>query len=387
MALPSISVTTLPYSGGIPNDDHGVHRRVFIGPMPEKVVSHTEAQALKQKKRGLFRLNTAQEEDDMEIIKDNAFKFFVHTGGRPEDWGEDQEQTVTQEMLHRWRNSEWGAVWGSRRKKDSRIGPTSYWVGGSFEIGRFLGMDVLPETESTRNRTSSQSTREASALEFPSHTEREPRPSTTTQETFVSAHSKFLPSASNEGIAEPGPSSTARETSASASSDFLPSSHLDTNGGTSFIDYAVSAEGSIPDTSSMALLRPSLVRVRPSGTNDARAKTEVIPRPIIGGLPFSALTNGQVQENPKDKGRLVHYADVPRQGPSSPASPSEVLERTNDAVEGTSAGAASSRSLSPKVDFLDWGDVVMRGNVVDFSFPCLDIDSEERQDAYTALLY
>ncbi|KAF8225870.1 hypothetical protein L208DRAFT_1503595 [Tricholoma matsutake] len=351
MALPSVSVTTHPYSDGVhvPNDEH-MRRRVFIGPMPEKVVSHTEAHALKLKKRGLFRIGTAQEEDDMEIIKQNAFKFFVHAGGRPEDWGEDQEQSTRQEMLQRWRNSEWGAVWGSRQKKESRIGPTSAnWVGGSFEIGYLL--DALQETGSTRNMMSSISTR-VSTSKPQSHAEREPRPSTTSQEIFVSARSNFLPSAPGNNAT--GPSSTAGETFVSASSDFLPfaSSDLDIDNGTPCVN---------------ALLKPSLDRVRPDGLDGSRAKTEpVVPRSIIRMPSFSATTDAQVHRDGKGKGKLVHYADIPPadQEASSPAPPSEVLERTDDAVEGTSAGATASGSLSPKAASLDWGDVVMRDRML-----------------------
>jgi hypothetical protein len=389
MALPSISVTTHPISDGVPNDEH-IHRRVFIGLMPEKVVSHTEAQALKLKKRGLFRISTAQEEDDMEIIKKNAFNFFVHTGGQPEDWGEDQEQSIIQEMLHRWRNSEWGAVWGSRQKKESSVGPTSnYWVGGSFEIGHFLGLDVRQETGSKNNRTSSLSTRKTSTSSSQSHTEREPRPSTTTQETFISASSNFFPSAPRNNAVEPGPSSMDQETFVSASPDLLSSdsTYLDIDNGTPYTHEAVSVESSVQDSSSTALLEPSLARVRPDGVNGARAKTEIVPRSIIRVPSFPAATDGRVQGNGKSKGRLVHYADIPEQEAPSPAPPSEVLERAGPAVEGTSAGATSSTSLSPKAAVLDWGDVVLRGNVMELHSLCCAIDSDERQDADAAVLH
>lgn len=371
MALPSISVTAHRNSDGIlPSDEH-IHRRVFIGPMPEKVVLNTEAQALKHKKRGLFRIGSAPEEDDMHIIKENAFKFFVHTGGRLEDWGEDQEQSTRHEMLQRWRNSEWGNVWGSRRKKESRVGPANYWVGGSFEIGRFLGIDVLQETGSTRNRASSLSTGNAPTSKSQSHTEGEPRPSATTQDTFVS---NFLPSAVGKSPTEPGPSSMARDTSISASSDFLPSARLDLDDGTPYVNGTVSVGSSVRDTSSTELLKPSLDRVRFNGLDGASAQTEVVPRPIIGVPSFSVSTDGQAQGNSKGKGKLVHYEDIPEQEPSSPVPPSEVLERTGDAVEGTSAGATASGSLSPKSASLDWGDVVMRGNGMEFPLLCRGID-------------
>ena len=376
MALPSISVTKHSNSDGVPvNDEHVHRRRVFVGPMPEKVVSHTEAQALKRKKRGLFRITTAQEEDDMEIIKQNAFKFFVHTGGRPEEWGEDQERNIRQEMLQRWRNSEWGTVWGSRRKKEPHDRSMSYWVGGSFEIGHFLGVDVLQESgnSNTGNRpTNNLSTQIPSTSNMQSHTNGEPRPSTTTQGAFVSARSHLPSLSSPEGdcSTELGPSSIARKTIVSASSDFLPPSLLDIDKGTPYISRTPSAGSSVQDTSSTSLLGPSL----------GQAQTDV-PRSIIKmpTFPASASANGRIQGNSKGKGRPVRYADIPEQetsdsaSPSSPALPAEVMGRHGEAIEGTSAEATSSGILSPKPASLDWGDIVMRGNVIEYSRLCTRI--------------
>ena len=384
MALPSISVTTHHNSEGIVqlNDEH-IHRRVFIGPMPEKVVSQTEAKALKHKKRGLFRISTPQEEDDMNVIKEAAFKFFVHTGGQPKDWGEDQEQSITHELLQQWRNSEWGVVWGRRRKKESGAGPKSSWVGGSFEIGHFLGVNVLQEFE---NGTSSLSTGKASTSKCQPHTkpEREPFPSTT-QNTFETTNSELLHSAPGGQPTGPGPSSFARETFISAPSDFLPPASLDIDNGTPYINGAVSVESSVRDTSSTALLDPSLGRVHFDGLGGARVLSEVVPRPIIRVPSLPVSTDGQAQGYGKGKGRLVHY-DIPVQEASGPIPPSEVLERTGDAVEGTSAGATTSGSESSKTASLDWGDVVMRGTGIDIPFVFRRIDPEERQDANAVLL-
>jgi hypothetical protein len=340
MALPSISVTTQPTSHAIQYDEH-THQRVFIGPMPEKVVCHSEVQALEQKKRGLFRISTTQDEDDMDIIRDSTFKFFLHKGGRPEDWDEDQEHSIRQEMLQRWRNSEWGNVWGRRRREEHRAGSKNYWVGGSFEIGHFLGVDVL-QVPSAVNRTSNLSTHGVSKPQHESHTGEEHRRSITTQGTFVPARSSL--SVSHETSSDP--------------SDFLPSaSHLDIDNGTPYTNGGFSGESSVPATSSTTLLRPSLGRVH-NELDATGPRSETIPL-IVPFFPASA--DGQLH---KGKGRLVHYADIPEQGASSPAPPSEVLARTGDAV---GAGAAESPvPASLRVDSLDWGDVVMRGTLIVF---------------------
>ena len=378
MALPSISVTT-HHSDGIPLNDEHIYRRVFIGPMPEKVVSQTEAKALKHKKRGLFRISTAQEEDDMDIIKENAFRFFVHKGGHPEDWGEDQEQSTTHEMLQQWRNSEWGIVWGRRRKKESRVEPKSYWVGGSFEVGHFLGVNVLQE-----NSISTLSTGKVSASKSQSHTEREPLPSTTsTQKTSDITHSKVSPSLPGNDATDRGPSSAARGTFVSTSLDLPPPSCLDIDNGTPYINGTVSVESSLRNTSTTALLEPSLGRVRLDGLDGARVQTEIVPRSIIRASSFPVSADGQAQGNGKGKGRFVHYADVPEQVPSSPVPPSEVLERTGDAVEGTSASAITE---PPQTTSLDWGDVVMRGTGMGIPFPFRRIDPAERQNVDPVLL-
>jgi len=326
--------------------------------MPEKVVSQTEAKALKHKKRGWVRLSTVQEEDDMNTIKENAFRFFVHTGGHPEDWGEDQEQSIVREMRQQWRNSEW-VVWGGRRKKESGVGPKSFWVGGSFEIGHFLGVNVLQEYE---NRTPNLSPGKASTSKAQSHTEREPCPSTTTQEIFETTRSKLLASTPGNIATDPGPASIAREPFVSASSDFLPSAYLDIDNGTPYINGAVSVESSVRDTSSTALLEPSHGRVRLDGLDGARVQTEAVPRSIIRVPSLSVLTDGQGEGNGKGKGRLVHYADIPEEA-FSPVLPPEVLERTGDATEGSSAGATTFGSESPKAS-LDWGDTVMRDRML-----------------------
>lgn len=327
-AIPSISVSA-PNANDAPDDSEHAHHRVFIGPMPEKVVSKTEAHASKHRKRRLFRSSSVDEDDDIsQVIKQNAFTFFLRTGGRAEDWGENEEQSTREEMLQRWKDSEWGTIWAHRRKKETRQ-TTSRWVGGSFEIGRFLGVNILQEAESMRDRASS-SVRGAS---------------------FTGSRASF-----RTGTA----ASTARETFITAPSHLSPSISRQMNE-YSQPRYSDSTYDSGTPSSSTALLRPPL-----PGTdrlNGVKAQTEIIPRPIMKAPSLDATSDTRIQLQAKGKGKFVHYADIPEQDVPGPAPPSEVLERSGVDVEDTSAGASTSPdlgTLSPKLD-LEWGDVVMRG--------------------------
>ena len=156
-------LTTLPSgsaSEGL-GDDHHKRRRFFIGPMPEKVIPRKKVAG----KYGLFHSRSANrtdgDDDDMShIVKKHAFDFFIHGGGNAEDWGEDEERNTTEEMLKRWRSSEWGKILWNRKKESRQV---SHWVGGSFEIGNFLGMNIIHNeaTESIRDGISSRSSRRA----------------------------------------------------------------------------------------------------------------------------------------------------------------------------------------------------------------------------------
>ncbi|GLB38456.1 putative pleckstrin homology domain containing protein [Lyophyllum shimeji] len=323
---------------------YDTHRRVFIGPMPEKVISQTEAHVKKKKeKRGLFRHTSRDEPDDdvSEIIKQNAFTFFMNEGGRPEDWGEDEEQNVVEEMFHRWRDSEWARIWQHRREHKT-VAPTSHWVGGSFEIGRFLGVNILSDAASTRERMSvaSGSERRASlASSRPSQDRPLATISTTKHDTYATA-----PSGSH-----PPPSMLSRLKTDAATPETLAS----TSRATSHLA-----------SSSTSLLRPALERINADGGPKAQSEVQVPPSPTMRTRPSVARSEGAIVPEGKGKGRLVHYADMPPEQP--PAPPTEVLERAGGAsFRDTSAGAAASISpASPSPPSLDWGDVVMRDRML-----------------------
>jgi hypothetical protein len=63
------------------------------------------------------------------------------------DWGEDyDEQNIVDDLTQRWKESEWGRAWRHRRgkKKTSEMFQTTgHWLGGSFEVGTLLGVNLL----------------------------------------------------------------------------------------------------------------------------------------------------------------------------------------------------------------------------------------------------
>ncbi|KAG5648284.1 hypothetical protein DXG03_004854 [Asterophora parasitica] len=338
---PSIAISA-PDDSAPDHKHHDTHRRVFIGAMPEKFISQTEAHIRKKKKkRHIFRHGAADEssEDISDLIKQNAFSFFIREGGRPEDWGEDAESNVVAEMVQRWMSSEWGNIWRHRREKKAAAQhrQASHWVGGSFEIGRVLGVNILQETESTHGRLSMAS---GSVRRFSTSSHERPHAdgSSIGHETFVTAPSVYSVSTSKLL-----PSMSRRKSDVGT-----PEAGQSTNHTT----------GSIIASSSTSLLRPSLGRVHQDGP---KASTEVIPRPVLKPPSVSASTGARPADL-KGKGKVVHYADRPVQE-DSPAPPSEVLERTGyQSLQDTSAGATTDAIMeSPSPPSLNWGDVLMRG--------------------------
>lgn len=293
--------------------------------MPERVISVNEAQV--RKHRRLFNIHGISEDDASDasvarVIKDHAFNFFIKQGGKEEDWGENEEQSVTEEMLRRWRASEWGTLWSHRRQKGTR--PTSRWVGGSFEIGNIMGLNILQgTTDMTRDRSSmSTSRRDDASVAHPTEDRLD-------AETYVTAPST-------------GPQpSTSMQTERLEDNSFFPNPVLPESGD--------SAADSSPSSSTAKLLRPPLAVNKP--------QTDVIQRPAATTPAFPAHSDGHLAVLDMNRTRQVHYADDVDVRTPGPAPPAEVLERTGSDVLESSAGATAP---SPQPELL-WGDVVLRG--------------------------
>jgi hypothetical protein len=293
--------------------------------MPENVVAHTEAEVKKHKTEGLLSMSFDSDEapdksDDVsKIIKAHALSFFLHRGGKKEDWGEEQERNIADEMLKRWKSSEWSHIWSHRHKAKKELGQTNHWVGGSFEIGRLLGVDIfrgVPIDEITkagRSSTSGGQLTAAASSGAQTGTEAD-------QQTFPTAPSRF-----------------------SVNGDLAAAS----GSGNGVHDGPTSS--STPTTSSTRLI-PSLSK-----------QTDAIgtPGPSVQRTPTSLLRRkSDVDPKGKGKQKMVRYAS---NTPPQPVPPKQVLDRAGSALEATSSAAAS---LSPPLavsDELQWGDVVFRG--------------------------
>lgn len=352
---------------GTRSDDKPMHRRVFIGPMPEKVLSQTEAQVRKNLQRGkrpwFYRSRASVDGDEADhdslsgVIQDHAFQFFLSQGGKEEDWGENEEESVRQEMLRRWKDSEWGSIWKRRKRKVHE--PTSHWVGGSFEIGNFLGVNILDEAHTGDSRHSTSSKRPSSSIRpdssckpgssvgsGPYTTQTLPVVLTPAASTVITDPSQLKPTQSNtvpllSTVSAPGPSAL-----------LLPENDRTT----------IASRRPISDSSTTPLLGPDSGQAPPS-----KARSEMLRRPTISLSTHSprndADENGISAPTSKrsafirGKGKTVHYKD-PATESFPPAPPAEVLARTGNAVQESSAGVTEAAVLR---DEMVWGDIVMRG--------------------------
>ncbi|KAF8208836.1 hypothetical protein K438DRAFT_1917210 [Mycena galopus ATCC 62051] len=294
---------------GLENGGGHLHKRVFIGPMPEKVVPLADPAPGKGKKKR--RLHFGDDEDGhiSQIIREHAFAFFIQEGGNEEDWEETREQSVRDEMLRRWRETEWGAIWSRHQSKEPRQA-LKRWIGGSFEVGNILGVNILQEpAESIRERMSSRSARSASGK--------------------PGASSSNFPLSLDEG----------------ASMFLTPG-----DGATSFF---------APEAPGASILRPTLT----AGDEDSgrRAQSDFTARPTLEITTPQVRSDTHVAVIGKERERAVHYAQSPvRDDPEdSPAPPSEVLERSPSQLPATSALAMSTPD-APKQS----GDVMIRDRML-----------------------
>jgi len=337
------------------NDQHKYHR-FFIGPMPEKVISSTEAQLRKLRSHTSSGNGPTEDECLSTMVKDHAFNFFIREGGKAEDREESQESNTVEEMLKRWQDSEWGRTL-LRRKKESH--PTGHWVGGSFEIGNFLGINTIKDDarESNRARATSQASRDAPSF------------------SAVEVGTKSLASVPASATSPLPPLSIQQDTDIDG---------LGKIGNHDSPDNP-DAEFQTPNStaSSMVLLRPPL-------DSSPKSRTSNSIRARILKPSFSAVTgNGPSgvggpnrpssflsRQKGKGKEKAVRYSDISVEAPG-PSPPADVLARTGRDVRDTSAGAAQQ---SQSQTDLRWGDVVLRGKP-SFRPMFVVIDNFCRQDA------
>jgi hypothetical protein len=317
-----------------------VQRRIFIGPMPEKVIAQTEATQHKRTQLNIgsvFSLTQEQPdnthnvdkiEEVSRLVKEHAFHFFLHEGGKAEDWDEEEEQHITDELARRWKSSEWGQLWTRRhhRKKETQSVGGHHWFGTSFEVGTLMGVNVLHGHEHITNLAA--------------------RCNPATNGTDKSS--------TNLLGAQPHVTSTSAPSTSQGSGD-APDSALS-------IDMTTTET---PTTSRTTLLPPRhfdamLNDESLSPSNDQEVVSEYLLRPALSTdiSRTSAISDGQPLSNSKGKGKAVRYSDHPGPGLSSPSfvPPEEVLKRTKSTVDAISSSASSIAAQG-----YTWGDVILRG--------------------------
>ncbi|THH16545.1 hypothetical protein EW146_g4095 [Bondarzewia mesenterica] len=312
------------------NNQHR-QRRFFIGPMPERVVSQTESQMRKPAQRtrrffGLYdRIASSSENDDdsvADVIDDYAFQFFIGQGGKEEDWGEEQESHARREMLRRWKDSEWGRIW-RRRKKDAGAS-RSRWVGGSFEVGDFVGINIInaepPKCAKSPLSSKFGASTSRITLGVPS--------SAATRDTFETAPSHLTP------LSE------------------VPEDPFDATEPLSSEGPSTGEDDLHRASSSTVLLRPSAPPIQ--DRLPRKAHTDTFQRRFPhDDLPAQSRSDGDVNgtlvsslrhipAKSEGKKKAVHYPDSPN---TIPAPPKEVLARSGDDLPESSAAAVEVRAV------------------------------------------
>jgi hypothetical protein len=309
-----------------------VQRRIFIGPMPEKVIAHTEATQHKRSQLTIGSvLSLTQEQPDnthnidkieevSRIVKEHPLHFFLNEGGRAEDWNVEEEQHITDELAKRWKSSEWGQLWTRRHhRKKEQSAVDHHWFGTSFEVGTLMGVNVLHGKEHVTN---------LAARCNPARDKIDDSSSNLlgadTQQLYLA--STDAPSTSRVSGDAPDPTlsveMTTMETPATSRTSLLPPRHSDT----------------------MLVKDESL-----SLSNDREI------RPTMSTNISTDFT--QPLSNGKGKGKTVRYSDHPSPGlsTSSPVPPEEML-KTKSTVDSSASSALSIATQGPT-----WGDVILRG--------------------------
>ena len=345
--------------------------RIFVGPLPERVLSNAQHSVAKHVKgpRRLFGFNqsrqipTENDEPVEELINHYAYAFHLKLGGSEGDWNEERENSVKYEMFRRWRESPWGRLW--RGRKDSPNASHARWVlpndAGSFQVGDFLGLDThaIPAPRSLRLSTSPTN---GSHTEEGLSTSRRARYgdlSTRTGDTFLTAHSHISPEPETV-LPVPRSLSLIEESIVSADDNDVPIATSSAN----LIRVVPAADR--PPTRDHLRTEPNdeVPKLKPALR--ARALALAKSDSAIYGLTDRPRSFDRGKGKAKAKKVLVR---VPHD-PSPPASPGEVLRRTGDEMQDTSAAAAeelqaATTSSSIPQDIPDeYDDAKMRGENV-----------------------
>ena len=353
---------TPPAESAQPSGRHTLSR-IFIGPLPERVLSNAQHSVAKHVKghRRLFGFNqsrqtpTENDEPVEELINRYAYAFHLKLGGSEGDWDEERENSVKYEMFRRWRESPWGRL--CRGRKDGSNATHARWVlpndAGSFQVGDFLGLDTYAKPALRTSPTNGSHTEEG-----PSTSRQAPygNPSTTTGDTFVTTHSRINPEPETV-LPVPQSLSLIEDSPVSTDDSDLPVATSSAN----LIRVVPAADR--PPIRDRLRTEPNdeVPKLKPALR--ARALAPAKSDSAVHGPTDTLRSFDQGKGKTKAKKVLVR---VPRD-PSPPAPPGDVLQRTGDEMQETSAAAAeefqaATTSSSMSLDVPDeYDDAKMRG--------------------------
>ena len=316
------------------SDGHALHR-FFIGPLPERVLLDAQHHVLKpvKKRRTLFSFSpsrqspSSNDEPVEELINQYAYAFHLKFGGSAEDWNEERENNVKDEMSRRWKESPWGRLW--RGSQDGLNVSHGRWIlpndAGSFQIGDFLGLNTYSELATRSPQLTSSVAGGSPTRAGPSthHQAHLGGPSTRTGDTFVTAPSHIGP----EPELAPMPSR----------SSFFPEASPN------------SGDDIHATTSTTSLLRVPAVdrpagvfRTRTGPTDEASTvKPALRARALVSAKSDSAIDGSTDTPRTSDrrKGKAKKVVRLPHDH-SPPAPPGAVLQRSGSEIQETSAAAA-----------------------------------------------
>ncbi|PFH53944.1 hypothetical protein AMATHDRAFT_740 [Amanita thiersii Skay4041] len=188
---------------------HHQPRRSFFGPIPEKVLTHLQSSDLTP------HSDTGEADfgDTLipNLINRHAYSFFLHEGGNTEDWTEEEHQNITQRLIHRWKESEWGVIHDKcLRNPQNRY--STRWVGNSFEIGDLFGLDLLcpspggsvPASDKITSATSIQAQASQEPSSHPQSSNIEHAPFASSSAPAPDVRRPVVSSSSTNGLLRPG---------------------------------------------------------------------------------------------------------------------------------------------------------------------------------------
>ncbi|KAG8886651.1 hypothetical protein FRB97_000071 [Tulasnella sp. 331] len=307
------------------DDDHrrGL-KRWFIGPMPEKVAVNR----VQIRKRSFIARHgslpfrprghrTSADGDDGDATDDSAsvisddpeeayghvrgeqlYRYFKKRGGEDQDWNDETRRGLRMEIKRKWQESPWHHVWKPEKNKKN-VGSRK-WVGESFIVGSVLGVASGSSGSTIAN---------GSLSSLGQHGPHAPRRDTDTSVPQI--HIDAGPNDSGSGTDNPSPSRV------NASREAL-------------IPPLPFRSGSSSDSHTRD---PSQVPLPPAGSDELEARPPAALRPAL------KPDGGQSTQRRKS----VNFKPT-RSMPSETAPPETVLARTEDAIEGTSAGGVGAHN-------------------------------------------